>query len=74
MTSLFGDAASAKAVNYVALAQQGAAVLQAARAGNYAGCMPFLKARPRVAWLNSAVGTPSVQLHVHGACVAGSRK
>ncbi|GAB4818146.1 hypothetical protein N2152v2_005192 [Parachlorella kessleri] len=43
MVSLFGNNASAKAVNYTQLAQQGMAAFKAAQQGNYASCMPFLK-------------------------------
>ena len=43
MVKAFGGAAPAGAVNYVKLAQQGAAALQGATAGDYKGCVPFLK-------------------------------
>lgn len=43
MVKMYGKDASAKAINYVQLVQQGMAAFNEAQRGNYSGCIPFLK-------------------------------
>ncbi|PRW33622.1 metacaspase type II [Chlorella sorokiniana] len=44
LVSLFGNASSAKAINYSQMAKQASTVMAAAQKGDYSGCLPLLGA------------------------------